>query len=423
MSSVAVIEDLLKRRMGLHSATVGSGTVAQAVKHRMRDCDISDTQAYLKVLEHSVTELDALIDTVVIPETWFYRDRYPFAAFSAWVSDQWLPRHGYSQLRILSVPCSSGEEPYTLAMCLADLGLPAGVAHIDAADISHRGIEKARAASYSANSFRGNQLEFRERYFTEENQRYQLNDDIRHRVSLERANFLDEGFVQNRQSYHVIFCRNLLIYFDRPTQNTAISSLERLLSEEGVLFLGHSETNLLLERRFVPLGYTRCFAFRRASSRAGESSGSAHGPRAGRRRAPVRRQPHRPSGTPTPFSGTVTDSAPPPKDNPQLLAEAFLLADRGHPAQATRVCQTLLQRRFKPATVHYLLGLINESTGNHGDAEQHLRKAVYLDPNHYEALAHLGMMCRQRGDTSAAQRFEQRAARARRRRDTEETDT
>ena len=101
---LAAIELLLQQRMGLHSATVGSVTVRQAVEQRMRSCDIHETGDYLKVLQHSATELDALIDTVVIPETWFYRDRNPFSAFSTWVTDEWSPRKPGHTLRVLSVP-------------------------------------------------------------------------------------------------------------------------------------------------------------------------------------------------------------------------------------------------------------------------------------------------------------------------------
>ena len=122
---LTAIEQILTQRMGLHSATVGSATVLQAVERRMRDCDMDSIDDYLQVLRHSATEMDALIDDVIIPETWFYRDRNPFDAFSAWIKDKWLSHNALTRLRVLSVPCSSGEEPYTLAMCLADLGVPA----------------------------------------------------------------------------------------------------------------------------------------------------------------------------------------------------------------------------------------------------------------------------------------------------------
>ena len=114
------IEQLLKDRMGLHSATVGSATVSQAVAQRMRICGIDEPGAYAQIVRVSDTELDALIDAVIIPETWFFRDRNPFDAFRHWVESEWIPHNPLQPLRILSVPCSSGEEPYTCLLYTSD---------------------------------------------------------------------------------------------------------------------------------------------------------------------------------------------------------------------------------------------------------------------------------------------------------------
>jgi len=409
------VEEILKQRMGLHSATVGSATVLQAVERRMRDCNIDSIDDYLQVLRHSATEMDALIDDVIIPETWFYRDRSPFDAFSAWIRDQWLSRGTVNGLRILSVPCSTGEEPYTLAMCLADLGVPATAAQIDAVDISRSNIEKAIDARYGSNSFRGSDLAFRDRHFVEDNRAYRLKDEIRSRVSFARANLLDEAFVHQREPYHVVFCRNLLIYFDRPTQNLAIDRLEGLLGPNGVMFLGHSETSLLLERGFMPLPYPRCFGFERETTPEDDTATAAaarpaHRLTRQRPAAPARRAPARPFSTGGSTAAAVPQPAPVSDDT--VLADAFRLADQGHLDEAAERCENLLQRHRHQADAHYLLGLIREAAGNAQEAETMLRKAIYLDPNHYQALTHLGVICRRKGDDTGARRFQERAARA-----------
>ncbi len=416
---LSAIEQLLKQRMGLHSATIGSGTVSHAVEQRMRDCHVRERQEYLQILQHSPTEMDALIDTVVIPETWFYRDRNPFSAFSAWVSSEWLPHNTHNPLRVLSVPCSTGEEPYTLAMCLADLDLPANAARIDAVDISHGNIDKAMHGCFGNNSFRGGDLEFRDRYFVRENDHYRLQEDIRTRVNFTRANILDPTFLQQRELYHVIFCRNLLIYFDRPTQNLAIERLEQLLRPDGILFLGHSETGLLLERSFTPLDHSRCFGFRRGRTgvHPNTSATEARPARAARPPATRRINPAGVTATARPLSSTESIAAPLPTtpfpaDNEALLKDAFRLADQGHLDEAAQHCETLLQRACHQADVHFLLGLIRESAGNSRDAERMLRQAIYLDPDHYEALTHLSALCLQKGDTNDAHRFQLRATRA-----------
>ncbi len=411
--SLPAIASLLKQHMGLHSSTVGSGTISQAVERRMRDCGINDIGDYHNIISQSETELNELIDTVVIPETWFYRDRNPFSAFSDWVRHNWLAGSAHTPLRILSVPCSTGEEPYTLAMCLADCGMAAADTHIDAIDISSTNIERARQARYGNNSFRGGDLRFRDRYFESVGTRFQLTDAIRQRVHFEQANLLEQDFSTGRAPYHVIFCRNLLIYFDRPTQHQAIDRLEQLLTSDGILFLGHSETSLLLERPFSALEFPRCFGFRRAEkeSRTDHAPASRNKPKAPRKRDRL------PVTAPLPFAEVEAGKelhTVETGDNDVLLQKAFRLADQGHLDEAARHCETLLQQHALQADAHYLLGLIREAAGNSAEAERMFRRTVYLDPTHYEALAHLSVICRRQGDSGEARRFHERAARVQR---------
>ena len=414
---LGAIEKILKDRMGLHSSTVGSGTILHAVEQRMRDCDITDIADYGCVLQHSETELDALIDTVIIPETWFFRDTNPFEALSQWLQKEWLARHASETLRLLSVPCSSGEEAYTLAMCLSDTGISSRHAHIDAIDISSVNIDKAHKGEYGRNSFRGNNLAYRDRHFNAIDARYRVNNNIREYVSFEQVNMLDQSFTTARSPYHVIFCRNLLIYFDRETQDHAIDRLETLLTRDGLLFLGHSETGLLLNRDFTPLDNPRCFGFRRGRDVAARKKVPAPS-LPGRRKFP--RNPNTVTSAekpvPLPFSDVlpvkpVTAAEKQPDPHGDLLQQAFRLADEGHLGEAAEHCENLLAEKAHQADAYFLLGLIRESAGNLNEAEKLLRKSVYLDPSHHEALVHLGILCEQLGDATSASHFRERAER------------
>ncbi len=413
---LGAIEKILKERMGLHSSTVGSGTILHAVEQRMRDCAMTDIADYGHILLHSETELDALIDTVIIPETWFFRDANPFDALSQWLRKEWLTRHRDETLRILSVPCSSGEEAYTLAMCLSDTGISSRHAHIDAIDISHVNIDKAHKGEYGRNSFRGNNLAYRDKHFSAIDARYRVNNNIREYVSFEQANMLDKSFTTGRSPYQVIFCRNLLIYFDRETQDRAIERLQTLLTRDGLLFLGHSETGLLLNRDFTPLDNPRCFGFRRGKDAAGNKVTAQSPP--GRRKIPQNHQPvtSAEKPVPLPFSDVlpvkpVTAVEKQSDPHGDLLQQAFRLADEGHLGEAAEHCENLLAEKAHQADAYFLLGLIRESAGNLNEAEQLLRKSIYLDPSHHEALVHLGIVCEQLGDSSSASRFRERAER------------
>ena len=115
-------------------------------------------------------ELQELIDTVAVPETWFFRDRGAFIALARIALDAMVRRGPTDVLRILSVPCSTGEEPYSIAMSLLDAGLSPQRFQVEAIDISHRAIERARAGVYRRNSFRGQDLLFRGRHLPEQMQ-------------------------------------------------------------------------------------------------------------------------------------------------------------------------------------------------------------------------------------------------------------
>jgi chemotaxis protein methyltransferase WspC len=121
-----------------------------------------------------------------------------------------------------------------------------------------------------------------------------------------------------------------------------------------------------------------------------------------------------------PFADSSTKSEQQNRDamgeqDAELLQQAFKLADQGHLDEAANLCEILLKQQTLQADAHYLLGLIREAAGNPDEAEKMFRKAVYLDPGHYQALAHLSVICRRQGDTGGAQRFHERATRAQRR--------
>ena len=154
------IEELLQQTMGLDVASIGTSAVERAVLARAAECKLDGAVAYLARLRSSAAELQALIEAVVVPETWFFRDMHAYAALVRIAQEEWLRAHPESVLRLLSVPCSTGEEPYSMAMALADAGFPAERYRIDAVDISARCLRRATTALYGRNSFRGRELGF-----------------------------------------------------------------------------------------------------------------------------------------------------------------------------------------------------------------------------------------------------------------------
>ena len=117
------IENLLRKKIGIDANIIGSRKIAKAVEIRRSLCGVGNVNDYLQILHTSTQEFDELVELIVVPETWFFRDSQPYHALTNYVRSQWSNKFHHSKLRLLSVPCSTGEEPYSLAMTLLDLGL------------------------------------------------------------------------------------------------------------------------------------------------------------------------------------------------------------------------------------------------------------------------------------------------------------
>lgn len=272
----ARFEAWLSTETGIDASSLGVNTLARAVNERIRAAlgDVSQDGAldvYWHLLNGSVDERQALVETLVVPETWFFRDRDAFAALTklalARVAD--APTR---VLRVLSVPCSSGEEPYSAAMALLDAGFDPSRFVIDAIDISGQAIERAQQASYGRNSFRGHALEFRARHFTETADGWQLHERVQQAVRFSRGN-LFEPLQRTDTRYDFIFCRNVLIYFHRDAQDRAIHLLDAQLVDGGTIFVGPAETGLMMRHAMTSARIPLAFAFHRTAPDEADSVG------------------------------------------------------------------------------------------------------------------------------------------------------
>jgi len=400
------IEALLRKEIGLDAASIGSSLIERTIRLRMKQHGLERTADYAKHLRDTPAEFNELIEAVVVTETWFFRDREPFNAFTKFALEEWLPQHPDGAMRILSVPCSSGEEPYSLAMALLDAGVATERFQIEAVDISANALARAARGIYGKNSFRGKDLTFRERHFVAVKEGYALSPEVRRHVSFARDNVLDDGFLAGQAPYDFIFCRNLLIYFDRATQIVALAKLHRLLAEDGVLFVGPAEMPLVNESGFTSANLPHAFACRKTGNQTAAPN------------RPLRRKRKRfpPAPSPANFNPNGSGPALPTVPTAELDREivslplARQLADAGQLTEAARICEAHLTENRTSAEAYYLLGLVKDAT-NDPEALTYYRKALYLDPNHYETLVHVAVCLEKSGDVVGARTFRRRAER------------
>jgi chemotaxis protein methyltransferase WspC len=402
----AEFEKLLRQTMGMDAATVGSATIERAVQDRQAACKLWDRQAYLDHVRASETELQKLIEAVVVPETWFFRDREAFAALTRMVIENWLPTHATGVLRLLSLPCSTGEEPYSMAMALLEAGFQASRFRIDAVDISERALGLARCAEYGKNAFRGKDLAFRDCHFTATRAGWQLNDTVRAQVIFQQGNLFSPNFLPGTEIHDVIFCRNVLIYFDRAGQDHAVAVLQRLLAAKGALFVGPSETGLLLSHDFVSAKIPLAFAFHRII--AAGTPATPVPPNQSKRPSYQRSRSSPPPRFPKPSAMVPGRPHPAQLGVPAIksdagIDEAALLADQGRLAEAEKICREHISKHGASTQALHLMGLLRDAAGNLAEAAQYYRKTLYLDRDHREALTHLALLLRKQGDISGAE--------------------
>ena len=429
------ITALLEAKTGLDAASIGVAAIERAVRERMARDRISDADSYWKRLCICAEEQQRLIEAVMVSETWFFRNRESFAALGRFASGEWLAGHPTGLLRTLSAACATGEEPYSIAMALLDCGLPSDRFRVDALDISTRAIAHAHQGIYGRNSFRGADLAFRDRYFEHTPEGFRVISHVREPVRLRSANLFTAGAFTGAERYDIVFCRNVLIYFDRPMQRRAIQILVDLMTADGIIFVGPAESALLTESGLLSARIPHAFAFRRAQQTSIEAdphspsglTARAWLPRGLRERgvrAQVQRSPRRkPAVTAGPLRTTGLHAAaaatPAPAAAQPAAADAEVswmerarqLADEGSLAEALRLCEQGLRQSPPSAQAFYLLGLLHDAAGRPDRAGENYRKALYLDPTHEEALVHLATLLMGEGDEGGAASLLDRARR------------
>ncbi len=426
MSSDARFFAFLKSRIGLDVASVGEAIIERAVRQRCTSVKADDADAYWQLLLSSPEEQQALIEAVIVPETWFFRYPESFGTLGKLAAARIAQLSGARPLRILSLPCSTGEEPYSIAMALFDAGLQPQQFKVEAVDISPLSLQRARRAVYGKNSFRGDQLGFRERYFAQVEDGYRVDEKVCERVSFQAGNLLDPTLLVAQSAYDFVFCRNLLIYFDVDTQRQGFEALKRMTRDDGVLFIGPAEGSLLGRMGMASIGIPQSFAFRHRPEATAEPfvvapaapsmpgpSMSAPPPALSAKPAPsLRPKPAVRSFAPVPAPAR---SAPPSPastgEAATLLSSIKQLANEGKSAEAKLACEQYLKRYEPVAPVFYWLGLLSEVGGDVIGAQGFYRKALYLEPQHPEALAQLAALLAAQGDSAGARRLQERAAR------------
>jgi chemotaxis protein methyltransferase WspC len=286
-------------------------------------------------------------------------------------------------------------------MALLSSGWPAEKFTVHAVDISSRCIARAKEGIYSKHSFRGSDLSYQSQYFTASSSNYYiLNKNVHDKVHFHTGNVLHNTFMAELGMFDVIFFRNVLIYFDSHSRQQAIATIGKILADDGILFVGHAEANLLSGSFFAPAPYQQAFAFHKKQS---QQLITEIEPSAPAKPAPGKNR--------TAFAKRLFPFQRQEKKRLPDLGLARELADKGELEKATAICEEYLAQYGPAVQAFFLLGIIRDALDDSSQAEKLFRKALYLDPHHEESLVFLSLLAEKKGDFAEAKALKQRISR------------
>jgi chemotaxis protein methyltransferase CheR len=386
------------------------GFLRDLMARRAAQTGLPSFAAYLALLERGQLEDEwrHLLPAITVKESFLFRVPEQFRA----LREELLPRlaeaRGGAPLRLWSAGCANGEEPATLAVVLAESGLPLSGWRILATDVDERALQVAQAGVFSQRAVSQVPPDLLERWFEHRGDRWILAPELRAQIDFRRVNLVREPFPELGGKFDVILLRNVLIYFRPESQSRVVGAVADSLAADGYLFLGHSESLWQLTDRLGAVDLGGCFVYRHQvpASGAGESARAPSPRRTSDRRGRDAASIGRPAGTGTeggragerrvsgvgrttvPKRGApvAVPAAPPPGGDatpPTLEAAAAALRSNRVDTAATLVAARLTAAPEDPGA-HALQGLVHDLRQDADAAMTSYRAALFLAPGLYQ---------------------------------------
>lgn len=384
------ISNLIEHKAGLSIDSIGESYFNQILLDRIERLGIQNFESYLERLSHSTTDFQDLIEHIIVPETWFFRNPSSYSFLGHYVLNVLIPTLSNPRpIRILSLPCSTGEEPYSIAIKLLELNLTSKDFTIDAIDISKEALNKAKKGVYTSYSFRSkdcHDIELRN-YFDIHLNQFKIKQMVTECVNFHHGNALHLP-VLHVDYYDIIFCKNLFIYMLTSAQQQLLNNLDKMLKIKGLLIVSPVEMECVRKFGYTPYQYPQSYAFQKNI-----------------------------------IQGNVKDVSPEVKVSPNKedqqkspickdpLKRAKELADGGLFEEAAEICHLYLNQNDPNSTIYFILGLIEHAKRNESAAEEYFLKTIYMDSQHYEALIYLALLAKQKGEDTKSKNFLNRAKR------------
>lgn len=260
-----LIKDLIYKRFGINLSDQKKALVTGRLQTTLKELDLSNFSEYYDFLIKDSTgiHLQNFIDKISTNHTFFFRENEHYEYMFNIALPHISKENKDKEIRVWSAGCSSGEEPYTIAVVLAEYfkeKLQDWKIKILASDISLSILKNAHRGIYSEDKLKYVEKNLKSRYFSKISDKdWQVKDSIRDIVMFKKLNFMDEKF-PFKNKFDIIFCRNVMIYFDEITRKKLVNKFIKFIKTNGWLFIGHSET---LGNKYPDLKYIKPAIYRR----------------------------------------------------------------------------------------------------------------------------------------------------------------
>ena len=382
---------LIETEAGLHFPEHRRQEIEESIHKAAIDSGADDLAGYLRRIEADPRVREELAARVTIGETYFMRDLEQFEVLRDVVLPELIAAHG-TDLRIWSAGCSTGEEPYSLAILLAEMGARLSWP-ITATDINRVVLDRATQGSYGEWSFRGVDPALRARYFTPDGKRFRVRDEVRRKVRFDWLNLATPDYPSlwsGIAGMHLIVCRNVLIYFSPRAIGSVAGRLHASLANDGWLMCGASDPPLAEHASLQSREVRGRLLYRRSSEQI------AMVPKP---------PPELPLSEPTPDRRRTARVRAPRVDadvQPNDVLKIRALADAGLHREASELATAASARSPLDAELQYLSAAICLERGQNELAAVIARRALYLDPTLSVAAIVLGNALRRSGDLRGA---------------------
>ncbi|MFB3885944.1 MAG: CheR family methyltransferase [Thermodesulfobacteriota bacterium] len=426
-----LFQELLMEKSGLQFEKSRGESLHFALWQRLQHRGYQSYREYydrLRFHPEGRLELRELLDLITVGETYFFRNKPQFDVLMKFVLPEILQRKGTSRekdLRIWSAGCSRGDEAYSLAIAVLEVMPPDrewGIS-ILGTDINRNGLACAKEGIYGEKGIAHLPQEYLDKYFEDRGAAYHIHTNVKDMVQFDYHNLASDPFLlEGMQRIDILFCRNVLIYFNAQTRGRVLENLYNCLAHEGYLFLGHSETLWQIPHRFERVEFPQAFLYRKGihplekgtvprpqvlpemelEPVAATGTDSGKGIFSQERGLKLQEEPKplEPAEKPSEplFSPPHSLTAQDENSLSPYLMKATRLANEAKYEEAADILAKIVETDNLSAKAYYLLGALSYKLGHLERAETFFRKVLYVDPESVLAYFNLGRMysCQQK---------------------------